>query len=125
MAAYPEASVYGEYIEIPASFPCICLVESDNYTYRETQDMDLLEHHANVTYELNVYSNKSNGKKSEAKAIMNLVDNEMQKMKFTRTMRNQIPNADRSIFRIVARYSAVVSKGKQIDTDTIYQMYRR
>ena len=50
----------------------------------------------------------------------------MQDMKFTRVLLNQIPNVDRSIYRIVARYKAIVSEGvKNADGKTTYQIFRR
>ncbi len=122
---FPNIVFYGEYVEAPASFPCVCLVEDDNFTYTESQDTNLQENNANLLYTLNVYSNKQNGKKAEAKAITDVIDTAMQNMMFTRTLRSQIPNVDRSIYRITARYKAVVSSGKENGENTIFQMYRK
>lgn len=120
-------SVYGEYIDTPSSFPCVTLVEDDNYTHKESQDTDLHEHNVNVSYTANIYSNKVNGKKAEAKQIANELDNLMQSMNFTRTMRNQVPNIDRTIYRIVEKYQAVVGE-PIIDLEhssITYPIYRR
>ena len=103
LAQYPTASVYGEYVEVPASFPCVTVTEDTNYTYVYTKDEQLAEHHAEVQYAVNVYSNKQTGAKLEAKAIMNIADNAMQGMKFWRTMTRQVPNVDRTIYRLIAR----------------------
>ena len=67
---YPKCDIVSEYVDTPSQFPCVQILEADNYTYRRTQDNNLLEHHANVMYEVNVFSNKTDGKKAEAKAIM-------------------------------------------------------
>ena len=62
-------------------------------------------------YELNVYSNKTAGKKTECKKIAAMVDEEMAAMGFTRTMLNPIPNMDdATIYRMVGRYRVTVSK---------------
>ena len=61
---FQEASVYGEYVEVPASFPCVTIVEADNKVYERTRDLDGIEHYAQVMYEVNIYSNKQAGKKS-------------------------------------------------------------
>jgi hypothetical protein len=123
---YDTASVYGEAVEIPESFPCVTVEESDNYTYRDSQDTDLREHHANLMYTVNIYSNApAYQKKLQAKRIFDLVDQTMQDMKFTRTSASQIRNVDRTVFRITARYIAVVGAGKQDGDNTVYQMYRR
>lgn len=124
-ATFPSAAVYGVYIEAPSVFPCVCIVEDDNYTYTPSQDNDLVEHHANVMYSVNVYSNKKTGAKEEAKAIFDVVDLALQDMKFTRKVRSQIPNVDRTIYRVVGRYSAVVQEPQIEGGNTVYQIYRK
>lgn len=117
--------VVGEFIDLPNSFPCVTLVEEDNYTYTGSQDTSLRENHVTVVYTVNVYSNKTKGKKAEAKEIADAIDGLMEDMKFTRTFRSQIPNTDRTIYRIIMRYTAVVSKGI-MDGETItHQMFRK
>ena len=54
-AAYSTASCYGEYVSVPAAFPCVTLYESDSRTYTQSNDEHLHEHQAIVTYESNVY----------------------------------------------------------------------
>lgn len=102
--------VTGEYVKTPSSFPAVSLVEMDNVPLRRTQTSDSVENHAELMYELNVYSNKAAGKKTECKKIASVVDAEMAAMGFTRTMLNPIPNMDdATIYRILGRYKAVVS----------------
>ncbi len=125
LAQYPTASVYGEYVEVPAGFPCVTVTEDTNYTYVYTKDEQLAEHHAEVQYAVNVYSNKQTGAKLEAKAIMNIADNAMQGMKFWRTMTRQVPNVDRTIYRLIARYRAVVGEPTQVGDDLVFQMYQK
>ena len=122
---YPNILVTSEYTNSPSSFPCVSVVEADNYTYKNTQDDCLKEHHAHVMYEINVFSNKAKGSRAEAKKIANLVDDTLQNIKFTRTFKNEVPNYDKSIFRIVARYEAIIAKGVEINKNTIYQVYRK
>ena len=125
LAQYPTASVYSEYVEVPESFPCVTVTEDTNYTYVYTKDEQLAEHHAEVQYAVNVYSNKQTGAKLEAKAIMNIADNAMQGMKFWRTMTRQVPNVDRTIYRLIARYRAVVGEPTQVGNDLVFQMYQK
>lgn len=119
--AYNGISVYGEFVEVPASFPCVTIVEADNKVYERTRDLSGVEHHAQVMYEINVYSNKVSGKKSEAKAISNTIDGMMTDMLFTRTFRGQTPNIDRTIYRITLRYQGVVREAVEKD-GTIYHV---
>ena len=115
---YPNAYVVGEYVKSPSKFPCVSIVEVDNTMYERTQSSGGLENHADVMYEINVYSNKTSGKKSECKAIAALIDNEFATLGFSRTMLQPIPNVDdATIYRMTGRYRGVVSKD--------YKVYRR
>ena len=108
-------SVYGEYVKSPASFPAVSIEEKANSVYQRTQDGANVENHALVMYEVNVYSNKQVGKKSECKAIFKVIDDEFKQMGFTRTLTESIPNLENAtIYRMVGRYSAVVSVDKLI-----------
>ena len=62
---YPKIYMTGEYVKSPPSFPCLSLIETDNQVYRNTRDSGCIENHAQVLYEVNVYSNKTSGKKTE------------------------------------------------------------
>lgn len=121
----PGLTLYGEYVLSPTSFPCVTLIETDNYTLRRTQDDALTEHDAEIVYEANIYTNNVSGRKSLAKAIADVVDTSMQNLKFTRVLRTQTPNVDTTIYRLTMRYRAVVG-APVIDTDgnRTYQMYR-
>ena len=107
---FPDIFMTGGYVNSPASFPAVSLVEMDNVTRVETIDSGSNENHANVMYEVNVYSNKETGKKSECKAIIAVIDEEMLAMGFSRSTLTPVPNEyDSTIYRMVGRYRAVVS----------------
>ena len=125
LAAFPNCAVYGEYVEQSAHFPCLTVTEDTNYTYVNSIDDQLMEHHAEVQYSINVYSDKQTGAKLEAKAILKVADNAMQSMRFWRTMTRQVPNMDITIYRLVARYRAVVEEPKQVGNDLVFQMYQK
>ena len=113
--AFNGAYVVGEYVKSPSKFPCVSIVEMDNSVYDRTQTSGSVENHADVTYEVNIYSNKTSGKKSECKAIAALIDNEFATLGLSRTMLQPIPNGDdATIYRITGRYKGVVSKDKVI-----------
>ena len=114
-ANFDPIAIYGEHRREPATFPCVIIEEKDNRMYARTQDSESLENHVSVMYEIGVYSNKEVGKKSECKQIMALIDNEMKGMGFTRIFMNPVPNLESAtVYRLVARYRAVVSKEKGI-----------
>ena len=112
---YPTIFMTGEYVKSPSSFPCVSLIEVDNQIYRNTRSTDCIENHAQVLYEVNVYSNKKSGKKAECKEIISFIDEQLQALGFTRTLMNPVPNEeDATIYRMVGRYRAIVSKDNVI-----------
>ena len=112
---FPDIFMTGEYVKSPPSFPAASLMEMDNSTRVETIDSGSNENHANVMYEVNVYSNKTVGKKSECKAIISLIDEEMLAMGFSRSTLTPVPNEnDSTIYRMVGRYRAAVSSTHEI-----------
>ena len=90
---FPGINVAGEYTKTPSSFPHVSITQSDNSTI--------------VMFEINVYSNKSEGKKTECKSIAKAIDEKMFSMNFRRLAFTPVPNLeDATIYRIIARYSA-------------------
>ncbi len=115
---FPNIFMVGEYVMSPPSFPAASLMEMDNSALESTVDSGSNENHVNVMYEVNVYSNKTSGKKSECKAIIALIDHEMTAMGFVRSTLTPVPNEyDSTIYRMVGRYRAAVSSD--------YKIYRR
>lgn len=109
-AKYPGAFVSGEYVESPANFPAVTIVESNNSVYRK-MSAEEKENAAQVTYECNVYSNKTTGRKAEAKAVAAVLDEAFNAMGFTRQIKQVLPNLqDAGIYRIFLRYEGIVDK---------------
>jgi hypothetical protein len=112
---FPNIYMVGEYVKSPSSFPAVSLVEMDNATRTDTIDSGSNENHANVMYEVNVYSNRATGKKSECKEIIALIDKEMLALGFSRATLTPVPNMnDSTIYRMVGRYRATVSSNHEI-----------
>ena len=116
-SAHPGIWVASEYVPKPASFPAVFIAEMDNSTYRPAWSNRATEEYAQVMYEVDVFSNLTEGKKAEAKAIMKTVDAQFQQYGFERVFCAPVQNfADATIYRMKARYRAVVS-----DDLTIYR----
>lgn len=124
-AIYTDCTCLSYNPDTISEYPCVTVSEMDNYTYEESLDDSNAEHHAVVVFEVNVYSNNSQGAKTEAKKIMNIADNTMLGLRFTRTLKTELPNRDRSIYRIYCRYKAIVGTDFASGSDTINQVYRR
>lgn len=112
--SYKSIEVSSEEDRVPTSFPFVSIMESDNYSYKSTITSSCNENHAVVTYEVNVYSNKTSGKKTQAKKIMSIVDDVLLNLGFSRSTMNPVSLNDATICRYVARYSAIVGKDETI-----------
>jgi hypothetical protein len=114
-ATYTGLYMVGEYVKSPSTFPCVSIVETDNQVYRNTRTSSVTENHAQVMYEVNVYSNKKTGKKAQCREIMSAIDTAMTRLGFTRTLLNPVPNEDdATIYRMVGRYRAIVDRNQTI-----------
>lgn len=104
---YSDIDIASDYVSTPAAFPHVSITQSDCYTTTDKQDTSMSENMVTVVFEINVYSNKTSGKKAECKDIMNTIDSKMQYMNFRRTALTPVPNLeDATIYRLTARYSA-------------------
>lgn len=116
-AKFPGIWVSGEYVDAPAKFPAVTIEEVNNSVYQKMRTVHI-ENAASVLYEINIYSNKIGYKKSEAQEIMSFIDDILAGLGFTRTMCNPLPNlADATIYRLTARYEAVIDKDNWIYTN--------
>lgn len=115
-AAFSKINVSGEYVKAPSTFPHVSLVEQDNYITAERMDTSDTETFATLMYEVNVYSDKGTGKKSECRSIMKFIDDMMYARNFTRLSLAPVPNLENAtIYRLVARYRA------ETDGTTLYR----
>ena len=112
---YPGIYVANDNISKTATFPAVTIVEMDNSVYQPGIDSGEIENFATLMYQVDVYSNKSKGRRAECKAIANLIDAQMAGMGFVRTFRNPTPNMhDSTIYRMTVRYRGVADKNKTI-----------
>lgn len=113
--SYPDIEVSSVPTLSPPSFPFVNFYEADNSTYERTRDSSNKEKYASVMYSLNIYSNSENGKKTEARSIFNLIDEQLVLRGLQRT--SAIPIVEVDVYRITARYVGVV--------DSDFKFYRR
>lgn len=106
---FTGATVTGEYTRKPSKFPCVTLDEVENVTVDSLVDSSDTENFARISYRLQVFSNKRNGKKAEARAIFALADSVMLGMGFRRKTYTSTPEIyESTIYSITATYEAVV-----------------
>ena len=122
---HPGIKVYGECVAEPASFPCVNMWESSNSVWAEGESNTSLDDYVNVTYTIQVFTNTPT-KKADGKALANEIDDIMLGLRFRRTLLQQVPNIDRTIYRIELRYSGLIKRTDFGDADTtIFNIYPR
>lgn len=105
---FKDVLISGEYLNAPSSFPYVSIVEQDNYTEAMYNDSGDAEAFSTLMYEINVYSNKSVGKKAVCRDIINYIDKLMYSKNFRRISLTPVPNMENAtIYRVVARYRGV------------------
>lgn len=123
--AFPEARIDAGYVERSAVFPAVSVIETNNVPVRTTNTDDNSENFSRLYYEVNIYSDKQGTAKTEARSIAKVVDETMRGLKFYRTMVRQLPNQDRTIFRLYLRYEVIVGIKTDMAGEEVYQFYRR
>lgn len=124
-AVYPELEITRGFIEETAKFPCVVIRETGNVPVQRTNTDECAENYTQVTYQVEVYSDKAGTGMSECRELLALADEVMQGMKFRRTHMNEPLNIQRTIFRQYARYTAIAGKGLAEGENVVFQMYRR
>ena len=123
-ASYPTAVVEDRYNPVSAKFPHISVYEISNINPSQYQDNVNRELYSSVQYEVQINTNDSY-KKTHAKQIASAIDSKMQELGFIRTFMNPVPSVDRTIYRIVLRYSAVVEDPTYGSTTNQINLYHR
>ena len=116
--------VVGELPQSFAKFPAVSFMQTNKAVYQPSITDDV-ENAVALTFDARVYSNKVSGKKSEAKEIVAVIDEEMTGMNFVCIMNSPVTNlADAKIYQIIARYTGKVIAIKNGE-DTTYMVYAK
>lgn len=97
-------------------FPAVSIVQQDSYMSFNKLDNSGRERFSTVMFQIDVYSNKSSGKKSQCKEIMNFIDSMLFDLNFVRLALTPIPMENEGYYRLSARYRA------ETDGDTMYRL---
>lgn len=109
MEAYPGIEVKGEYVETPASFPCVSIEETANTPMHP--DSRSTAKYALIRYRVQVFSNAKNGKRAEARRIFQTVDGIMQELNLLCKSMTTTPTVyHASIYQITATFEGTVSE---------------
>ena len=106
--AHPGITVTGEYTRQPSKFPTLTLDETQNVIVDNLEDSSKEERFSGLTYRLQVFSNKTSGKKAEARDIFATADSVMRRLGFRRVTYTTLPEIyDSTVYSISATYEAV------------------
>nr|DAF98053.1 MAG TPA: Protein of unknown function (DUF806) [Siphoviridae sp. ctGsX68]DAU88648.1 MAG TPA: Protein of unknown function (DUF806) [Caudoviricetes sp.] len=110
---FSKIRVTGEYAQTPVSYPAVTLDEIDNI---ETEaDSSDRERYNRVRYRVQVFSNKSSGKRAEARSIQKEIDLIFKSMGFKRTSYSPTPDIiNNTVYCITTVFSAVVDENGYI-----------
>lgn len=101
--------VSAEYVQIPASYPCVTIDET--YNVEVESDSSNRERYNRVRYRVQVFSNKKSGKRAEARNIQNKVDELFRDIGFYRTSYSTTPDIiNNTVYCITSIFSAVVDE---------------
>lgn len=109
-ATHEGTTVTGEYTRSPSKFPAVTLDETENVTVESLLDSSHKDKFSGLTYRLQVFSNKTSGKKAEARSIFATADEVMLGLGFRRVTYTTTPEIyDSTIYSIMATYEAIVA----------------
>lgn len=107
---HESVNLLSEYVRRPAEFPAVTVDEIRNTPVDRLEDSSKEERYASVTYRVQVFSNKRNKKKTEAREIFATVDMVMRVMGFRRITYTTTPELyDATMYAITATYEGVIS----------------
>lgn len=104
-ASVPGVTLTGERIAAPTKFPCVTVVEADNYEDPQYINNTLTEQVTALMYEITVFSNLTSGKRSQCIEILQIIDDVMKRKNGTRMARVEgYFDTEGKIYMVTARY---------------------
>lgn len=97
------------YTNSPSSYPFVSIEQIGNNVYERGIDSGDIENFASITFEINVYA-EGNTRMSKAYTLLEVCDSELKSIGFTRIVITPMQDQNETIYRLVARYEAVVGK---------------
>lgn len=117
LASYPTCRITNAVIYAPSAFPCVAIVLSDDGTRYDMRDSSNTDNFRDITLTCDVYSNKVDGKKTEAESIMQIVIDNLFSLNFNMVSCKPISNMNNAQnYRITATFTATVDGNGNIYT---------
>ena len=110
IAKYPNANIVSVYVNAPAVFPHISIVETDNYDIKDTLDGPFPKFSASA-FKIDIYSNQKDTAKLVCKDIANIADDAFHSMNFFKQSLVPMQNLnDATLYRMTGIYTVVSDK---------------
>ena len=109
LASYPACRITNAFVYAPAEFPAVAIVLSDDDMTDNTRDSSKADNYRDVTVTVDVYSNKADGKKTEAESIAQIVIDTLTPLNFDMRSCRPLSNLNNATnYRITATFTATV-----------------
>lgn len=110
-----DCYVVGTRLNKPPKFPCLWVVEIDDYSDSKSETLDFVDEQRRSVFELQSFSNLANGATLQAKAIIDEATKVMKSMGYRCKSKQPVDNAaDETIKRYVARFERFIGGGDTI-----------
>ena len=117
LTEFPSCRITNAFLYAPSQFPCVAIVLSDDGMRYDTRDSSKLDKFRDITVTVDVYSNKAEGKKTEAETIAQIVIDTLYPLNFQMTSCRPASNINNaSTYRITATFVATVDHNNTIYT---------
>ena len=109
LASYPACRITNAFVYAPAEFPAVAIVLSDDDMTDNTRDSSKADNYRDITVTVDVYSNKTDGKKTEAEVIAQIVIDTLTPLNFDMRSCRPLSNLNNATtYRITATFTATV-----------------
>lgn len=111
---YPSAYIAGKFEPVPASFPAVLIRRIGEFAQERNRTFSGAQGVMNLTYEVQITSNKTNSPATEAWEISDTVTTAFSSMHFALTASNVIEDGEK--YRLVLTYRRIVGYADAMPT---------
>lgn len=115
LASYPTCNIRNSFVYAPDAFPTVAIVMSCDGNTQNTRDSSNVDKYNDITATVDVYTNKTDGKKTQAEDIMGIINEKFFSLNFKLVSckpNSNISNAQ--IYRLSATFTATVDNNGNI-----------
>lgn len=117
LAVSPTCRITNAFVYAPSAFPCVAIVLSDDGMRYDMRDSSHSDNFRDITLTTDVYTNKVDGKKTQAEAIMQTIIDTLAPYNFTMVSCKPFSNINNATnYRLTATFTATVDADGNIYT---------